>query len=355
MIKYTYNDVTIKNKVRIIFLCGVKFKKNDKRTILKEYLEKNPFNKVIILEEVFDFKKSKQDKYKLIYKSINLESLFDIENLTAFLSDAIFIIHESLSTAAEIGVFASNKDLCNKICLITPNEINVEEDKLKGFINLAFRNNFLSIPNIEFFPSVTISRRSQNMNNYYTHFYEDKIGVLLGKNINEFICKTIKDEIELKYVESKYKNVISGKNSYYIENKNGKTYICCNINYSTLKYYIIALFSIDEFKREIRRKKDIKSSINLVKQWHNNILLNTISEKKGISNFEAEFKIVGSNINGINIDKGIAFILYVLHAVKFIELPINSKKKFVIRQNFLELCKNSFNNIISKDEYREDI
>lgn len=43
MIKYTYNDVTIKNKVRIIFLCGVKFKKNDKRTILKEYLEKKSF------------------------------------------------------------------------------------------------------------------------------------------------------------------------------------------------------------------------------------------------------------------------------------------------------------------------
>ena len=43
--------------IRVIFLCGIKFKDNetDKRIVLKNYLENDPKNKVLILEKYFDF------------------------------------------------------------------------------------------------------------------------------------------------------------------------------------------------------------------------------------------------------------------------------------------------------------
>ena len=43
--------------IRVIFLCGIKFKDNetDKRIVLKNYLENDSKNKVLILEKYFDF------------------------------------------------------------------------------------------------------------------------------------------------------------------------------------------------------------------------------------------------------------------------------------------------------------
>ena len=43
--------------IRVLFLCGAKFRNedSDKRIILKKYFERDPFNRVILLEKYFDF------------------------------------------------------------------------------------------------------------------------------------------------------------------------------------------------------------------------------------------------------------------------------------------------------------
>lgn len=351
MIKYTYNDITINNDLRIIFLCGVKFKKNDKRIVLKQYLEGNPVNKALILEEYFDITSRRNGI--LAYNDIQLNSLFEVENLTAFLADAIFIIHESLSTAAELGVFASNKDLYRKICLITSDEINIEENKLGGFIGLAFCRYPLNIPNIEFYPSVQINHISKNISNYHTSFCDNKIGEYLGKNIDEFIEKTVEDKVKLTYIKSKYKKPIIDRNSYYIYKKKNKTAIQYFINYKTLKYYIVALFSIDKFKGEIKRATSINESVHITTRWYKKVLSETIKEKEGIMSDDCRnsFKILGGPIDNINVDTGIAYILYVLHSAKLIGLPIDSNS-FVISHELTKLSNTSFKKVINIEKYK---
>ena len=59
---------------------------------------------------------------------------------TAFLVDYIFIIHETFSTSAELGLFASNINLVKKICLISPNYYSVFDNYISTFIKDAFLN-----------------------------------------------------------------------------------------------------------------------------------------------------------------------------------------------------------------------
>lgn len=348
MIKYTYRDITIKNNLRIIFLCGVKFRRNDKRVILKKYLEQNVFNKALILEEFFELSPREE---MLVYSNINLNNLFEVESLTAFLADIIFIIHESHSTAAELGVFASNKDLYKKICILSANELNIEENKLSGFIDLAFRRSNLNIPNIEFYPNVDVNVISENISNYHTFFPNKKIGDNLGRKIIKFVEDNVQNEIELSYKKSRYGTSLIGQNSYYIDRLKKEIYYY--IDYKLLKHYIIALFSIDEFKSEIRESSDIKQSVYITKRWYKKLVKDTIGEKEGIEpdNYDNKFRIKGYSIENIDIEVGIAYILYVLHSIKLIKLPIGSKT-FVIKHDLVRLCEATFSSIINKGKYR---
>lgn len=348
MIKYTYKDITIKNNLRIIFLCGVKFRRDDKRVILKKYLEQNLLNKALILEEFFELSPRGE---MLVYSNINLNSLFEVESLTAFLADIIFIIHESHSTAAELGVFASNKDLCKKICILSANELNIEENKLSGFIELAFCRSNLNISNIEFYPEVDVNLISDNLSNYHTFFPNKSIGDNLGRKITQFVEDNVQNEIELSYKKSRYGMSLIGQNSYYID-KSGKE-IYYYIDYKLLKYYIIALFAIDEFKSEIRGSSDMNKSIYITKRWYKKLVKDTIGEKEGIEpdNYDNKFRIKGYSIENIDIEVGIAYILYVLHSIKLIELPTRSKG-FVIKHDLVRLCETTFGAMINKEKYR---
>lgn len=134
---YFFNkSVTINNPLRIFFLCGSNFNKNpikvnlngneyeieDKRKVLQNYLEKEFREKnfrSIILEDNFLF--SNKSRRHLNYNHINLKSLKSIELLTGLYSDYVFIVHESYSTAAEIGMFSSTDLINNKLIILTPN------------------------------------------------------------------------------------------------------------------------------------------------------------------------------------------------------------------------------------------
>ncbi|EGT4598817.1 hypothetical protein [Clostridioides difficile] len=348
MIKYTYKDITIKNNLRIIFLCGVKFRRDDKRVVLKKYLEQNLFNKALILEEFFELSRRGE---MLVYSNINLNSLFEVEILTAFLADVIFIIHESHSTAAELGVFASNKNLYKKICILSANELNIEENKLSGFIELAFSRSNLNIPNIEFYPNVDVNVISDNISNYHTFFPNKSIGYNLGRKITKFVEDNVQKEIELSYEKSRYGSSLIEKNSYYIDKSKKEIYYY--VDYKLLKHYIIALFSIDEFKSEIRRSSDMKQSIYITERWYKQLVKDTICEKEGIKldKYEDKFRIKGYSIENIKIEVGVAYILYVLHSIKLIKLPTGSRN-FVIKHDLVRLCETTFGSIINKEKYR---
>ena len=138
-----YKDKYICNKCpHVVFLCGNKFvgqEKNDKRSILKKYIEENAADFYsIILEENFMFKNA--TKSYLSYDNIFLKNLFQVEQLASIFADKIIIVHETLSTAAELGMFAHDADMMKKICLLVPDSMSIEENKTTAFIKLAYLN-----------------------------------------------------------------------------------------------------------------------------------------------------------------------------------------------------------------------
>ena len=110
--------------IRVLFLCGSRFKDSawDKRIILKEYLEEDPRNKVILLEKYFDFalKKNPAPRSLLSYYDAHLFNLYSIESFAALTATNIIILHETLSTAGEIGVFGSSEALRERMITLVP-------------------------------------------------------------------------------------------------------------------------------------------------------------------------------------------------------------------------------------------
>ena len=108
-----------------VFLCGGDInQKNNLRSLvaqgLSDWLGKNTYD-LIYPEDIFD---------QLLYSS-KAKDLLSMENLLADSVDVIIIIPESPGSFAELGAFANNSTLRNKlICLIDP-----KYKKHKSFIN----------------------------------------------------------------------------------------------------------------------------------------------------------------------------------------------------------------------------
>lgn len=135
----------------------------------------------------------KNKKGYLAYDNIFVKNLSEVESLAALYADKIIIIHETLSTAAEIGMFAGNKSLTSKICILFPDDISIEENKISVFIKLAFFNNNHTKndkPNrIKYYPDIEIHRSSVNKSEYHTFFHENKIGDVLGQKVLKYVKK----------------------------------------------------------------------------------------------------------------------------------------------------------------------
>jgi hypothetical protein len=128
--------------LNIVFLCGNKYTKTDpreKRILLKAFLKENIAHcRAIILEENFIF--GRTNMQYLAYDDAFLDGLAQVEQLASLFASKIIIIHETISTAAELGMFAINPALSKKICVLVPDDISIEERKTSGFIKLAFMN-----------------------------------------------------------------------------------------------------------------------------------------------------------------------------------------------------------------------
>ena len=205
MKRYIFTEQEFSNEYRYIFLCGSHYAKTDKcdkRNVLREFLKKEKLSYCpIILEDNFIFAKSKSRLLR--YDDIHMKDLYQVEMVTNYMSDNNIIIHESISTGAETGLFLSEEQAAKKTCLLVADIMSIEEDKLGQFIRWAFLETENPIEVIRFYPRVENNVISADVRYWHTYFWEDKIGTNLANTLRSFLEKKQGSEYRIAAWESK--------------------------------------------------------------------------------------------------------------------------------------------------------
>lgn len=311
--------------LNVVFLCGSKYAPEsgkDKRIVLKDFLLKQDEDyQTIILEEHFVFAKHK--KGYLAYDNIFLKNLTEVEKLASIYADKVIIIHETISTAAEIGMLAGETMLTGKICILVPDDISIEEEKMSYFIKLAFFNfNDSSTDKpkqIIYYPDVEIHRSSKNKSEYHTFFYKNQIGEYLGKQILEFVNKP-REQKEIKFKRMLYNKpyLDNGVLSYSV-NKKEKSVIVY-VHASELKTQLLSMFKVEAFRTEFRKEKHIKDHVTYVETNYKKILLDTVCDIEGLATDNYTITVNLIDINSCVLRQSIGYFLYMLQATGLIGL-----------------------------------
>ena len=316
MKQYIFKEQEFQNEYRYIFLCGshyVRSSKKDKRNVLREFLKKENVNyRPIILEDNFMFR-SKTDRF-LLYDDIYMKDLYQVEMVTNYLSDNNIIIHESISTGAETGLFLSEESALKKTCLLLPDETAIEENKLGQFIRLAFFKEPNSAKIIRFYPKIEKNILSNDVKFWHTYFMNDKIGKNLGNQILDFLER--KDLVNKIEFTRKKEKVEDG----FIHYKKRNSTLEITLLPRVLLNCVASVFNIDELSRKIFscEGKRVKDYIEDIKNCLNEVFIQTISEKSG-EDFKQCSIQVKMNIKRVYISGIIGMCLYLFHAAGFIE------------------------------------
>lgn len=331
---------TINNPLRIFFLCGSFFNTNkdeklDKRIVLKKYIESlNPNYKCLILEENFMFRRSST---KLNYNDIAMKSLKNIEFLTSLMSDKVLIFHESISTAAEIGLFSSDKTISDKMIILAPDVYSVEEDVISGFLNLSYNNRIFPDYNLEiirYYPGTYSYRISNKTSKFHTYFVNNVIGDNLKSKLDSSLeISDININIEKRSRYNAFKDDIS---KYYITT-GGELNVTFNIKH--LISLMISLFSMDEVKRNLRepiygtkneievKKNVLYKAIKILKKFFTDLIV------KGIlsTNPNFRFKEVKFEVNcaGITFAQSVSYFIYVMYGINLLDINLSQKKLII--------------------------
>ena len=345
---YLFNEMKKFSEPLIIFLCGTKYNKNkeDKRQILKKFLKKHKNNKVIILEEHFIF--GKTTKKYLSYNDIYMKNLQDVEMLTACFAKKIFIIHESMSTGAELATFASNEFLYDKLCVLVPDSTGVEEKKISTFLKLAYFKKEPKVHQITFYPEIYPYQISKQHIEIRTNFNNNSITKNLSSKINKFINLKSSDDIKyIRFLKILYNkpSIDPGIISYgksLIDEKNAIAYVSARV----VLYQIAALFSDKDFRKEVRKDKKLQDHVTYILFFYKEVMRNTISELMFNQFNDITITIIEINIKIRNV---IAYALYILQALNAINLLQSEEEmvKFEISYNFDEQI-GKYNALISK-------
>ena len=354
------DEFSVENPFISVFLCGHKYKSknpSDKRVILKHFIEKNIENcRALILEQNFTFRND--TKNYLAYDSAFLNSLSQIEELAAAYADGIIIIHETISTAAELGMFAINPMLSKKICIISPDDMSIDENKITFFIDNSFINNdfyeTMVGKVIKFYPDIKVNKKSTEISEYYTQFHNDEIGENLGREIIDFISRDRFNKIDCKYKKKAFGKT-SGDDTCIDYAINEKDILEINVPINILKIHMLAMFLKEEYRRELRNVKTVKEHINYLYDIYRQLLVNTVSKLGGFTKNE----YVGSNIKLKNLDictlkQSIGYFVFLLQALGYINLERDpasevDKRKVVISIELDDL-KNTIGELIIKHE-----
>lgn len=303
--------------IRVLFLCGTGFKNSDedKRVVLKNYLERDSANRVIILEKYFEFGNIRRKEGFLSYYQAKLFNLFSIESLAALTATNVIILHESISTAGELGVFGSNPSLRNRIITLVPEKYAIEEEKLSSFLQLAFWNRKDQvIPKeiIRYYPETKKVLISDNRSIYYTYFTDNTLPSYVGGKIDEAISKIktsnvcLSDTAENGYL--KYQS--------YIKRTQYCTY--ANFEYDVFKNYMIALLTIPEFRRRLSECTKVFALVRLFKKTFEEVLKNTVNEHT--KSCSPKLIITINKQPELKIDDAISFMIYIMHSCGLINI-----------------------------------
>lgn len=348
MKRYIFREKQIVDEYRYIFLCGTKYGRNsmkDKRNVLRNFIKmSNSCYKPIILEDNFIFKKNKSRF--LVYDDIYMKDLYQVEMLTNYLSDKNIIIHESISTGAETGLFLSEEQMAKKTCLLVPDQIAVEEDKIGQFIKLAFLSEASDVRIITYYPRVEKNIISNEVMNWHTYFHKDTIGEKLGKNIMEFLkCDALKYQIRFTKNINK---VNEGMIHYSVID--GRLEITALPRIIML--CIATIFNVDEFEDEIFNAgyKQMKEYIAIVKKHLQQVFINTIVEETGKEIYSCSITS-RMNVGGVYISGVIGMCLYLFQAAEFIQIvkdeDYKESGKVEITRKIVQ-CKTGMNHFFYK-------
>ena len=317
MKRYIFKEQEIINEYQYIFLCGSQYKgnnKNDKRNVLREFLKMQNINyRPIILEDNFIFKKN--ETRFLLYDDVYMKDLYQVEMLMNYLSDKNIIIHESISTGAETGLFLSEQQSLSKTCLLFPDEYAIEENKLGQFIRLAFLREPKIVKVIKFYPKVVKNILSNDVMHWHTYFWENRIGASVGNEIVKFLEKK-NLSYKIKFVKCK-KQVDEG----FIHYRNKNDILEITLLPRVLINCVAAIFNIEEVSKTIfsGKPKELKEYINYIKCYLSNVFIQTVEEITGDS-FKSCSIHVKMNIKDVYISGVIGMILYLFQAAGFISI-----------------------------------
>ncbi|HDR4727486.1 hypothetical protein J0835_01530 [Bacillus cereus group sp. Sample62] len=343
---------TIDNPLRIFFLCGSFFddfnqEKLDKRIVLKKYIESmNSSYKCLILEEHFMFRNFKD---KLNYNDINMRSLKSIEVLTSFMSDRVIVFHESISTAAEIGLFSSDKTVSEKLIILAPDTYSTEEDVITGFMKLAYNNGFFPEYNLEiirYYPGRYFYEVSSDFIKPHTYFVDNALGADLQSRLINTLSMGKK---ELVIEKSNIFNMNNNKISKY--RITGKQ-IEVVLNLEHLVILLTSLFTVDDIRVALRtpisnsnggrmekRKRVLFKVISVLKQkLFEFIHRSVISEEPSLKSEKISIEVLYKDIN---ISSAVSYFIYVMYGIKMIDIN-SANTKLIIT--------NEFNSILTRYE-----
>lgn len=319
MKQYIFKETQFEKEYQYIFLCGTKYKSKDvanKRNVLREFLKNQEKGYCpIILEDNFIFGRDSERYLK--YDDIYMADLYQVEMLMNYLADCNMIIHESISTGAEIGLFLSEAQALDKTCLIVPDEFAVEEDKIGGFMKGAFLRGEKVVKVITYYPRLHKDIKSDEVSSWHTYFYQDKIGHELGKQILNFAEMT-KVNYGIKFVKDKSK-VQNGDIHFNCTRDKKELHI--TLKPRVLMLCIAALFNIDEVSREIfsSEGKLLKDYINYIADWLKKVFINTIEEKCGGIYNTCSIHL-SMRVTGVYLSTVVGMCMYLFQAAGFIKI-----------------------------------
>lgn len=334
---YIYNGGEINEPIYIHFLCGKKYDNlekihKDKRNVIENFIRENKnLGHPIILEKYYNLNS---------YLSLGLENLEQVELLISYYASSIIILHETVSTAAEIALFGSKKNLKNKILVINPRKEDIEVDNLSGFLTYAYFYGENTIEQHSYKFEKELYTKLKNVRFFNTHFEEEILNDEFINIIKSFFNKSLPKTIDLSFIKS---NVKQENNSYYIIDYSKKK-IAIRLKYELIIYIIISIILNDEYNKKIEYNDNTISNIcDLIKR----IFVNTILYAENINESDYLFNLKMIDNSEINVP--VRFCENVLRKLNV----INVGNKYYSTNIFSPKQKSEIKDLIKKAEKKK--
>lgn len=326
---YIYKGKEILHPIYIHFLCGNKYNpehNNDKREILKNYIDSIDNNYALILEKLFEIEE---------YKLLGFKDLEEVELMASHYARSIIILHETVSTAAEIALFGSKNELKNKILVVYAPSKKIETDNIGNFIKFAFFDEG-KIINSEY-NFYTKLYKYKNIAFYKTFFKDNKINDDFKKIIIDFWKKAP----NVFYIPLTKENTLYCKdNTYSIDEKNKDVKL--KLNYEFILSLLISIFLNNSL---VKDKRNIEFIVQKVCGLYQDILKNTISniEIKNLNDYKIHIKTIDNK----DINLPIKFCIYILVKSELINIKGNN---ISITNDFKKACNEYKDLIVKKND-----